>query len=221
MSTAFVDPAMPSCRTRIQAIGEGLAASGVPTGGPVEVYEAIGRHVFIRLVELGLLPESRVLDVGCGGLRCGYWLIHFLAPERYFGIEPNETMLEAARQRLLEPGLIDEKRPRFDSNRRFDFGVFGQKFDFVVARSIWSHASLQQIASMLEQFLAHTRDGAMFLASFVQTEREDEEYRGDGFSWPAIRYRARTLDETIRAAGLHAEFQGTVQQQRWIKITRP
>ena len=221
MSPTIMDPALPSCRTRIQGIGEALAADRVPTGGPVEVYEAIGRHVFVRLVGAGLLPESRVLDVGCGGLRCGYWLIHFLAPDRYFGIEPNEAMLEAGRRNLLEPGLLEAKRPRFDSNKSFDFGVFGENFDFVVARSIWSHASLRQISGMLEQFMLHSSESAAFLASYVETAREDDEYRGDGFSWPAIRYREETLDRAIRAAGLRAEFQDTVQQQRWIEITRP
>lgn len=215
-----VDPALPSCRTRIQKIGEALAADGLPTGGFVEVYEPIGRHVLIKLIDTGLLPESRVLDVGCGGLRCGYWLIHFLRPDRYFGIEPNEQMLRAGLDRLFDASLLAEKSPRFDHNDRFDFGVFRERFDFVIARSIWSHASLPQIEHMLQQFVAHTSDDAIFLTSYVPTHRQDKEYRGDDFSWPAIRYRKETLEEKIRAAGLHADFQDTVQLQRWVKVSK-
>ena len=58
-------------------------------GGPVETFEAIGRLQLITLLRCGLYPDSRVLDLGCGSLRGGYWLVHFLRPERYFGIEPN------------------------------------------------------------------------------------------------------------------------------------
>lgn len=220
MSERYIDPAMPSCRTRIQEIGEGIAGDGLPTGGHVEVYEPIGRHVFIKLIESGLLPECKVLDIGCGGLRCGFWLIHFLAPNCYFGIEPNEQMLQAGLERLFDGGLLSEKNPRFDHNNQFDFSVFGERFDFVMARSIWSHASLRQIEFMLEQYVEHTSDDAIFLTSYVQTQRQDKEYKGDDFSWPAIRYRKETLAEMICAAGLRADFQDTVQLQRWVKIAK-
>jgi hypothetical protein len=70
------------------------------------------------------------LDIGCGCLRAGYWLIHFLNPRCYFGMEPNRTMLEAGIEKILEPGLIDLKRPRFDCNADFDFSIFGERFDF-------------------------------------------------------------------------------------------
>jgi hypothetical protein len=97
------------------------------------------------LLKEGLYPESKVLDIGCGCLRVGYWLIHFLNPRCYFGMEPNRRMLEAGIEKILEPGLIDLKRPRFDCNADFDFSVFGERFDFFVARSIWTHASKTQI----------------------------------------------------------------------------
>jgi hypothetical protein len=41
-----------------------------------------------------------VLDVGCGALRVGYWLIHFLEPENYYGIEPKKRMLGTGRKAL-------------------------------------------------------------------------------------------------------------------------
>lgn len=221
MSQLYVDPALPRCRTRIQEIGEHLADEGLPTGGAVEVFEPIGRHVFSKLIACGLLPESKLLDVGCGGLRCGYWLIHFLEPMGYCGIEPNREMLLGGRRRLLDRRVLSRKKPRFDHGQGFDFGVFGQRFDFVIARSIWSHASLGQIRRMLEQFVRHGTPGATLLTSFVETDREDEEYAGTDFSWPAIRYRKATLQAEIRTAGLTADFQETVQLQRWIEIRRP
>jgi hypothetical protein len=59
-------------------------------------------------------------------------------------------MLEAGIRILLEPDLAVDKNPRFDYNADFNLNVFDQSFDFVVSRSIWTHASNRQIDTMLD-----------------------------------------------------------------------
>jgi hypothetical protein len=49
------------------------------------VLEIAGRLQFAMLIREGVYPSSKVLDIGCGCLRGGYWLIHFLGS---FGLEP-------------------------------------------------------------------------------------------------------------------------------------
>ena len=66
----------------------------------------------------------------------------------------------------LEPEVLKQKQPRFDTNDRFDFSVFGVKFDIVVARSIWSHSSKAQIQIMLDQFAANSSPDGIFLTSY-------------------------------------------------------
>ncbi|CAG0947608.1 hypothetical protein ANRL1_04330 [Anaerolineae bacterium] len=107
-----------------------LEARGIFLGGPLQVFETAGRKLLTVLLSEGLTPSSNVLDIGCGCLRGGYWLIHFLDEGCYFGIEPNTEMLEAGINIVLEPGLADLKRPRFDHNAEFDFAIFKEKFDF-------------------------------------------------------------------------------------------
>lgn len=136
-------------------------------GGPAEVFEAMGRLQLITLLRCGLYPHSRVLDLGCGCLRAGYWLVHFLQPERYFGIEPNVEMLEIGKTEILGREVIAEKRPRFLSNDQFDPSEFEVRFDFFLARSVWTHASREQIGRMLDVFLAFGSDDAVFLTSFL------------------------------------------------------
>src|SRR4051794_5404083 len=63
-------------------------------GGPLEWFETIGRLQFATLIREGLNPSSKVLDVGCGSLRAGYWLMNFLEPGRYFGINPRSQEVE-------------------------------------------------------------------------------------------------------------------------------
>jgi SAM-dependent methyltransferase len=137
-------------------------------GGPVRDFERVGRLQLITLLRVGLHPQSKVLDIGCGCLRGGYWLIHFLAPGNYCGIEPNRAMLEAGLRHLLEPDVLRAKQPRFDHNASFDASAFGEKFDFFLARSIWTHASKGQIAQMLDSFVLDSAEGAVFLTSYLR-----------------------------------------------------
>lgn len=155
-----------------------LETEGIFLGGPARLFETAGRKLLITLLVEGLNPSSRVLDIGCGCLRGGYWLIHFLDRGCYFGIEPNIEMLEAGSRILLEPGLADLKRPQFDHNSDFDFTVFGKKFDYFAARSVWTHASKQQIQTMLDGFDGTANNGGIFLTSYKKPTKSKKEYMG-------------------------------------------
>jgi hypothetical protein len=112
-------------------------------------------------------------------------------------------MFDAGFNVVLEPGLAETKRPRFSHNSDFNFGVFGESFDFLVARSIWTHASKQQICAMLDGFVRHgSRDG-VFLTSRIRTRYfKKRDYKGG--SWVGKSHESTT--------------QGTVaHKRRWIQ----
>ncbi len=153
---------MPTVQERAETL-----AGRIFLGGPVDDFEEVGRLQLVTLLREGLQPSSTVLDVGCGCLRGGYWMIHFLEPDRYFGIEPAREMVEAGLGEILEPGIAEAKRPRFAHNDDWDFSGFGVEFDFVVARSIWTHASKAQIGSMLDSFAKSAAPGGKLLASYL------------------------------------------------------
>ena len=149
-------------------------------GGGLAKFEQAGRAQLISLLQVCVYPDSRVLDVGCGCLRGGYWLIHFLSAGCYFGIEPNKAVLQAGCDILLAPDLMETKKPRFDTNEDFDFSVFNVDFDFIVARSIWTHATKNQIKRMLDGFIAHSTPDGVFLTSVLLAcdEGGKEDYQG-------------------------------------------
>lgn len=210
-------------------------AGEVFTGGPVEDFERVGRLQLVTLLEEGLLPQHRVLDIGCGALRAGYWLIHFLQPSHYFGIEPNVAMLHAGRDRILEPGLEAVKKPTFDHNDRFDCGVFGVTFDAMLARSVWTHASKDQIEAMLEGFAATGSVAAFFLASYLPAKRGlrrkgRPDYRGTewlGRSHMSTRagmvaHDLRWITAACAGRGLRVMEldREEVNKQRWLRVER-
>ncbi len=149
----------------LQARAERLAET-TWLGGPPRVFEAVGRMGFTVLLEQGLRPSSRVLDVGCGALRLGYWLMRFLDPGGYHGIEPQQDMLRVGLEQIVEADVVERAQARFSDNQEFDFSVFETEFDFVVARSIWSHASKPQISAMLSSFARTASPSGIFLTSY-------------------------------------------------------
>lgn len=198
-------------------------------GVPIDDYERAGREQLIFLLMNGLNPSSRLLDIGCGTLRGGYWLIHFLDADRYCGIEPSAERLAAGMQEVIEAAEVERKRPRFDTNPDFDTGVFGTTFDYFLAYSIWTHASKTQIGRMLDGFLRDTAANGVFLTSVVPARRRRMDYTGDswhgtshecdvpGFvrhslSWIEAECRRRKL--TLRTLGRDAIG------QTWLRISR-
>jgi len=220
-------------RLKLQEVASKLSAEGIFTGGPPELFESAGRLQLVTLLYEGLLPESTVLDVGCGCLRAGYWLIRFLDTGCYCGIEPNQSMLDKGKEYLLDPELIRAKQPQFDTNDRFDFSVFGKKFDVVLARSVWSHASKPQIEAMLDSFVSHSSPDSFFLTSYLPAallgRQIDRDYKGE--SWIGrshqsrqpgqIRHSRKWVESECAKRGLHVKQldYGVFNSQHWLKIS--
>ena len=215
---------------QIQQRARDLAARGVFTGGPVDAFERVGRSQLALLVEQGLSPWHRLVDVGCGALRGGYWMIHFLRPNCYFGIEPATDMLAAGLECVLEPEVRAEKNPTFAHGDDFDLTCFGVPVDVVLARSIWTHASKAQIAAMLASFARAKTPEAFLLASYLPSGRlRRRDYRGEGWvgvshesSAPGlVRHDRRWIESEAGRHGLSAtELSTHVENgQRWLRIS--
>ena len=191
---------------------------------------------FQVLLAHGLVPGSTVLDIGCGALRAGYWLIHFLRPGGYHGIEPFREMVDAAREQILEPGIEAEKQPIFAHNDDFDLSVFGNRvaFDFMLARSIWTHASRSQIETMLDGFAEVGAHDATFLVSYLPSSLRARTYTGQ--SWVGrgshstdladkrmVHHSRRRIRAACESRGLRLqEVKGWLAgNQEWLAIIKP
>ncbi len=200
-------------------------------GGPVGDFEAVGRLQLIMLLKEGLYPFSKVLDVGCGCLRGGYWLVHFLNKGCYYGIEPNRRMLQEGITHILTEETLCEKNPHFSSNSDFDFSVFHEKFDFVLARSVWTHASKLQIEKMLDEFLENTVSTGVFLSSYLRAgffrrrEYWGKEWvgRSDVSDNPGIVYHSFKWVKKVcqeRNLSIQELKEGVYNNQIWLKISK-
>ncbi|MFT7589486.1 MAG: SAM-dependent methyltransferase [Limisphaerales bacterium] len=197
-------------------------------GGGKGSFGSIGRLQLITFLKVGLTPDSKFLDIGCGGLRAGYWFIHFLKPGNYCGIEPNEQMLGVGKKHLFSDGSLELKKPRFNHNQEFDFSVFNEQFDFFVARSIWTHCGKAQIEIMLDSFKANKKPGGVFLASYLKPYYSSQDYKGTDWVGISLNSKERGvvfhkfswIQEACKKRGLVARELpfDVARNQIWIEI---
>jgi SAM-dependent methyltransferase len=176
--------------SRVQIHAEEMMSKYGFLGVPVETFELGGRRHLITLLNEGLSPESKILDIGCGCLRIAYWLARFLDAGCYYGIEPARQRVEYGLRYLFTPEEIEQKRPLFDFNPDFDSSVFGVRFDFFLAVSIWTHACKRQIEATLDSFLRDSKPSSVFLTTYFPAESPADDYQGD--RWVGTSHESHT-----------------------------
>lgn len=168
--------------------------------GATQTYDIFAHMQFSLMTLLGLRQEHTLLDIGCGSLRAGKLFLVYLLPDRYFGIEPEQWLVEEGIANEIGRELAARKRPKFQYSAEFPCSSFGVQFDFIIAQSIFSHASEAQIRKCLAEARASMKNTSMFAASFVEG---NEDYAGTEWVYPGtIRYRAKTIERFAKEAGL-------------------
>jgi len=112
------------------------------------LWHEIGALQFEFLIQHGLLRGHKLLDIGCGALRCGIPIIQYLDAGNYYGLDINASLIEAGRYELAKAGLT-AKSPRLMVSDRFEMDRFGASFDFAIAQSLFSHLDKHRIAQCL------------------------------------------------------------------------
>ena len=188
--------------------------------GPPQNYDLVGAMQFCLLASLGLREHHTVLDVGCGSLRAGRLLIPYLLPDRYFGIEPERWLIDEGIARELGRDVVRVKRPTFSDVDDFRLTVFGRRFDFVVAQSIFSHAPPHQIRRCLDEGARSLAAGGVFAATFIEGSQD---HAGSDWVYPGnVTYTWSAMRSFAEAAGLAARPIDWPHPhgQRWLLLTR-
>lgn len=106
---------------------------------------------FSALVGLGLRETHTVLDVGCSSLRLGRFLLVYLAPGKYYAVEPNRWLVDAGVEHEVTPELVAAKKPHFSNDSSLTPTIFGREFDYLVSVSVFSHAPRYMIEHCLRE----------------------------------------------------------------------
>ncbi len=131
-------------------------------------WEELGRLQFDYLVAQGLEPQHRLLDIGCGPLRGGVHFIRYLEPGHYFGVEKNAALLAAGRDVELPRFGLTEKEPVLVVMENFDFPALGQRFDYALAQSVFTHLPVNRIVRCLLNMEKVLVAGGKFFATIYE-----------------------------------------------------
>jgi SAM-dependent methyltransferase len=162
---------------------------------------ALGRMQFDYLVEHGLKPECRMLEIGCGNLRGGWRFIRHLEPGHYYGIDISPHILLAAQDTLVAEKL-QPKLPYLALAGDLTFAFLPDAhFDVVHAHSVFSHSPLHVIEECFANVGRILAPGGFFDFTFDRTEGEEHQVLHEDFY-----YRTETLVDLAAAYGLAARF---------------
>jgi SAM-dependent methyltransferase len=173
--------------------------------GPPEDYDLVAAMAFNLLTTLGLRQHHSLLDIGCGSLRIGRLLIPYLNRGKYFGVEPNEWLVDEGIRRELGETLVQIKHPAFFFSDSPDTIAQAKiSFDFALAQSIFSHCGLDLIKGWLSAISSSlARDGAL-VATFLVGEEDSGQ---TGWIYPdCVNYRAATLERAAKNVNLRFEI---------------
>ncbi len=161
--------------------------------GPPLKYDLLGALQFTLLTAAGLRAHHKLCDIGCGSLRVGKLLIPYLDKGNYYGLEPNQWLIEEAINKEIGQNLIDIKRPVFLNNERFELNAFNERFDFAIAQSIFSHATADQVKACLKEICQSLNTDGLFLATFIWGK---DDYEGNEWVYPGcVNYKPSSIKE--------------------------
>jgi len=123
-----------------------------------------------------------LLDIGCGSLRGGRLFIPYLNSNCYYGVEPEKWLVKEGISKECGQDLINLKSPSFLYTRDFSFDRFNVKFDYILAQSVFSHTTSEQIQKCLNAVRLCLRDEhSVCAATFIHGEKD---YREDKCIYP-------------------------------------
>ena len=173
--------------------------------GPPEDYDLISAMTFNLLTTLGLRQHHSLLDIGCGSLRIGRLLIPYLNRGKYFGVEPNEWLVDEGIRRELGETLVQIKRPTFFFSDSPDTIAQAKiAFDFALAQSIFSHCGLDLIKGWLSAISRSLAQDGALVATFLIGEEDSAK---TGWIYPdCVKYRSGTLERAAKDVNLRFEI---------------
>ncbi len=167
--------------------------------GPPAKYDLVSAMQFNLLTKHGLRENHKFLDIGCGSLRGGRLFIIYLLENNYYGVEPEKWLVKDGIYHELGNGIIKIKKPSFLHSVNFDFIKFNTTFDFAIAQSIFTHASIEQIRVCLFNLSKVANKNFKFLASFIEG---NENYQGNDWVYPGcVTYRFDFMKNLVEEYG--------------------
>lgn len=184
------------------------------------LWDEMGTHQLNFLVHQGLHDDSTILDIGCGTLRAGRFLIDRLNPDSYFGFDLSKKAIDAGNALIDQLGLSDknpELRVNEAQNLRFE-DYRGKTFDFLLAQSVFSHLRESDIKECFEHIGAVMNKGSTFFFTYHPGETQGKR-SNTNFEYPYSFFAGLANENSFDLVDLSEEYRHP-RGQRMIKATK-
>lgn len=135
------------------------------------MWDEIGELQFEFLLNRGLKPEHKFLDIGCGSLRGGVHFIRYLNNGNYFGIDKDRWLLDRGRQIELSRYGLENKDAHLVEMDNFDFSSLDTEFDYALAQSVFTHLPWNDIVRCIMNVEKVLGMGGEFYATFFENPK--------------------------------------------------
>lgn len=139
-------------------------------GGDGDFWQRIGLLQFEFLKSRGLRPQHVLLDFACGSLRGGVHFIPYLDAGNYLGFDKSFDLVLMGVVNELGNDAFVAQRPQFVLNGRFDLSEFTLKPDYVIAQSIFTHLTADDIRRALSAMRSIARPSSQVFATFFRAD---------------------------------------------------
>jgi len=119
------------------------------------------------LKEHGLNPSHKLVDIGCGCLRGGIHYIKYLDKGNYYGLDINQSLIEAGIQEIKKEAL-SVKQSKLMVDNQFRLGRFGENFDYMVSISLFTHLPMNIIIRCLSEARKCLTPEGIYFATFFE-----------------------------------------------------
>ncbi len=127
-----------------------------------ERWDETGRVQMQLLLDAGLQPHHRLLDIGCGSLRLGCRAVPWLDPGHYWGTDlSGPLMLKGHEAELADKARLPVSQLIADAD--FSFPGVPDTIDFAIAFAVFTHLPLNHLRRALTQVRLRFPDLRNFL----------------------------------------------------------
>jgi SAM-dependent methyltransferase len=159
-------------------------------------FEALGQGKLRQLIDHGLTPAARVLDVGCGTGQLTGPLDGYLGPEGFYcGTDIAPEAVAFCRKRFRRPNFV------FVQSEMTRAAVEGPPFDCIYLGSVFTHMYPEEVRDLLIDLKRLLGPRGWLLADVFVTS-QGPAYAG---SRALVEVNEGHLREMLRATGLHFE----------------
>lgn len=181
-------------------------------GSDSELWYGIGKLQYHFLVSEGLKSHHKFLDLGCGSLRLGQYLIPMLDKGNYCGLDAERDLVEEGIKSEMLFKVVELNQPKFIFDKTFQLKSC-PGYDFAIAQSLFTHLTLDDIQKCFHSLSSIANPGSKFFFTFFEG---DEKGNNNKRSHPhkIWKYKFETFHEIAAKNGFKSEYIGSWKHPR-------